>query len=149
MIWLFFPEGSRGYVPTVGPFATEYVLCYVTEQGKRMTYGKDKLERFAFRLDEETARFLKEDSASLGMSSSAYLRMLVLQRRANVAISREVQEKASAQAQAAAQAALDKFAGEALALLKSEVREDADKALLTAVKTIVADKADKPKHENT
>ena len=49
-----------------------------------MTYTKDKLERFAFRLDPETAKFLHEDSAALGMSSSAYLRMLVLSRRASL-----------------------------------------------------------------
>lgn len=109
-----------------------------------MTYQKDKLERFAFRLDAETAQFLKEDSAALGMSSSAYLRMLVLQRRANLAVTREVQEKANQQAQAA----LEKFAGDALALLKLETPAEADKAIRAAVKTLAADKADKPTDEN-
>lgn len=109
-----------------------------------MTYQKDKLERFAFRLDAETAQFLKEDSAALGMSSSAYLRMLVLQRRSSLAVTREIQEKANAQAQAA----LDKFAGEALALMKSESPSLADKAVREALQSIVADKADNPRHED-
>lgn len=109
-----------------------------------MTYQKDKLERFAFRLDAETAKFLKEDSAQLGMSSSAYLRMLVLQRRANSAITREMQEKATAQAQAA----LEKFAGDALALLKSDSPAVADKAVRDVLQSFVADKAANPLHEN-
>ena len=109
-----------------------------------MTYQKDKLERFAFRLDEETAKFLKEDSAALGMSSSAYLRMLVLQRRSSLAVTREIQEKANAQAQAA----LDKFAGDALALLKTEATPEAVKAVRAAVQHFAADKADNPHHEN-
>ena len=111
-----------------------------------MTYEKDKLERFAFRLDAETARFLKEDSKALGMSSSAYLRMLVLQRRANLAVTRDVQEKANKQAEAA----IAKFAGDALALLRSESDSpaDVDKMFRDTFKQFVADKADNPTNEN-
>lgn len=83
-----------------------------------MTYMKDKLERFAFRLDAETAKFLHEDSAALGMSSSAYLRMLVLSRRASVQVTQEVQKQTNS--------AVNAFADKAIAIIKQSVADKAD-----------------------
>lgn len=106
----------------------EYALCFTHTKGEQVTYTKDKLERFAFRLDPETAKFLHEDSAALGMSSSAYLRMLVLSRRASLRVTQEVQ----AQTASATVAAVNAFADKALAIMKDSV----------------ADKADNPTNEN-
>lgn len=75
-------------------------------------YLKDKLERFNMRLDGETAKFLREDAASLGMSASAYLRMLVCSRRASLATQREIQ--------ASTTRAIDEFTSKALSLLSAE-----------------------------
>ena len=87
-----------------------------------------QLERFSFRLDSETARFLHEDSTALGMSSSAYLRMLVLQRRAQLRVTQQVQ----AQTALSTSTIVSDFADKALAILKDSV----------------ADKADTPPNEN-